>query len=185
MSHELPFRSLRLSPDWNRHSGRGIVGLIQMVFDIYKINPNASNWLEIGTAFGESSLIFSSFDFVKNVTCIDPANNPNVLKIRHTRLKQVEHKIKQHIVTSKNFCQNVKDGSIDVVYIDGDHSYESVLQDCELWYPKIKSGGFLCGHDYSSHTKWKDVKRAVDVFLKENNLSIHKQYCDTSFMIRV
>ena len=42
------------------------------------------------------------------------------------------------------------DESLDFVYIDANHAYEYVVQDINLWYPKVKSGGYLCGHDYIS-----------------------------------
>jgi hypothetical protein len=40
------------------------------------------------------------------------------------------------------------DESLDFVYIDGNHAYEFVKEDLEIWWPKIKSGGVLMGHDY-------------------------------------
>ena len=40
------------------------------------------------------------------------------------------------------------DGSLDFVYIDANHAYDYVVKDIELWYPKVKPGGYLCGHDY-------------------------------------
>ena len=54
---------------------------------------------------------------------------------------------------------NTVDGLLDFVFIDADHSYESVKQDIEAWLPKVRSGGILAGHDYSIHHK--GVKRAV------------------------
>jgi hypothetical protein len=41
-----------------------------------------------------------------------------------------------------------EDNSLDFVYIDANHAYDYVVQDIELWYPKLKNGGYLCGHDY-------------------------------------
>jgi hypothetical protein len=38
--------------------------------------------------------------------------------------------------------------SLDFVYIDANHAYDFVVEDIKLWYPKVKSGGYLCGHDY-------------------------------------
>ncbi len=51
----------------------------------------------------------------------------------------------------------------DLVFIDGNHDYEFVKEDIELWLPKIRNGGILAGHDY--HIVGDDfpgVKRAVD-----------------------
>lgn len=48
------------------------------------------------------------------------------------------------------------DGSLDFVYIDGNHAYDYVKQDMELWWPKLKVGGLFAGHDYLG-TDWDDV----------------------------
>lgn len=37
---------------------------------------------------------------------------------------------------------------IDLLYIDGCHKYESVIEDIKLWAPKVKSGGLIAGDDY-------------------------------------
>lgn len=47
---------------------------------------------------------------------------------------------------------------VDFVFIDASHSYEDVMADIDAWYPKIKKGGVLAGHDY----EWKGVRRAVN-----------------------
>lgn len=41
-----------------------------------------------------------------------------------------------------------EDESLDFVYIDGNHEYSYVKEDIDLWYPKIKKGGLISGHDY-------------------------------------
>lgn len=46
--------------------------------------------------------------------------------------------------------------SLDFVYIDANHAYDFVVQDIKLWYPKIKSGGYLCGHDYININWYND-----------------------------
>jgi len=49
------------------------------------------------------------------------------------------------------------DEQLDFVWLDGDHSYRAVLADLQAWWPKIKAGGFLAGHDF-----WQpQVKRAL------------------------
>lgn len=49
------------------------------------------------------------------------------------------------VATASQFA----DHSLDFVFIDGDHSYESVRDDISAWLPKVKSGGLLAGHDYN------------------------------------
>jgi SAM-dependent methyltransferase len=66
------------------------------------------------------------------------------------------------ITTSVRAARTFVDGSLDFVFLDGNHTYESVTEDLSVWWPKIKPGGFLGGHDYDSH--WPDVVRAVDDF---------------------
>jgi hypothetical protein len=50
--------------------------------------------------------------------------------------------------TSEIASNMFNDNSLDFVYIDANHAYDYVVQDIELWYPKVKKGGFICGHDY-------------------------------------
>jgi hypothetical protein len=40
------------------------------------------------------------------------------------------------------------DESLDFAYIDANHAYDYVKQDIDFWWPKVKRGGWLCGHDY-------------------------------------
>lgn len=42
-----------------------------------------------------------------------------------------------------------EDASLDYVMVDADHAYESVAKDIAAWFPKIRSGGILAGHDYT------------------------------------
>jgi hypothetical protein len=58
--------------------------------------------------------------------------------------------------TSESASQIFCDSSLDFVYIDANHSYEFVKQDIELWYPKIKKGGYILGHDYLDIEWYKD-----------------------------
>lgn len=44
----------------------------------------------------------------------------------------------------------VRDGTLDLVFIDADHSYEGCVADIKAWSPKVRTGGFISGHDYHS-----------------------------------
>jgi hypothetical protein len=54
-------------------------------------------------------------------------------------------------------------GTLDAVFIDAAHTFDSVKEDIEAWLPKVKSGGILAGHDYGK--QFTGVKLAVDAVL--------------------
>lgn len=59
------------------------------------------------------------------------------------------------------------EGSLDFAFIDANHMYEAVRADIKAWWPKVRPGGALCGHDYAVHRDSEGVwgvKRAVDEF---------------------
>jgi len=62
--------------------------------------------------------------------------------------------------TSFDAAKGFEDSTFDVVVIDADHTYLSVLIDIMTWLPKLKDGGIFVSHDYSSG--WRDVVRAID-----------------------
>lgn len=49
---------------------------------------------------------------------------------------------------STDAAQQFKDGSLDFVYIDGNHEYSHVVADICAWTPKVRKGGVVAGHDY-------------------------------------
>jgi hypothetical protein len=72
---------------------------------------------------------------------------------------------------SQNILSNFNDRYFDLIYIDGDHSYEGVKRDLEISFNKIKKGGYICGHDYSKGM-FPSVVNAVDEFCKDKSLEI-------------
>ena len=56
--------------------------------------------------------------------------------------------------------QLYKDRSLDFVFLDAAHDYKNVKEDILSWYPKVKVGGWLTGHDY--FLEHFGVKKAVD-----------------------
>jgi hypothetical protein len=60
-------------------------------------------------------------------------------------------------------AKDFEDESLDFVFIDADHEYESVKRDIILWRRKIKPGGILMGHD----TQIPGVRKAVQECCEE------------------
>lgn len=79
--------------------------------------------------------------------------------------------------TSVEAAPMVPDGSADFVYIDGDHRREMVLQDLRLWWPKLRPGGVLAGHDWvqpGEVTGWAgEVQSALAEFVAPLGLDVY------------
>jgi len=84
--------------------------------------------------------------------------------------------------TSEKAVKSFKDNSVDVVYIDGNHNYSYVLQDIEIWYPKVKKGGVIGGHDFRGHAL--GVILAVVDFVDRNKLRDKLQSGGVDWWIR-
>lgn len=54
------------------------------------------------------------------------------------------------------------DRHFDFIFLDGDHRKEAVAEDLRAWWPKVKPGGRMAGHDYDRH--WPSVVEAVNEF---------------------
>lgn len=62
--------------------------------------------------------------------------------------------------------------SLDFVFIDADHGYEGCLRDIREWYPLIKKGGYIIGHDIHFPT----VKQAVTEYFGENSWNVEDDF---------
>ena len=61
---------------------------------------------------------------------------------------------------SVDAAKKFDDGTVSLCFIDAWHDYESVKADIDAWWPTVKAGGVLMGHDYADGGY--GVKRAVD-----------------------
>lgn len=105
--------------------------------------------------------------FAKNQKGMDEIYKYVCKKFQHNR-RVVIHRQK-----SENAVILFNDGKFDWIYIDGCHKYEYVKKDLELYYAKVKAGGFITGDDYEWGKQYKlPVKRAVQDFLNDENFDV-------------
>jgi hypothetical protein len=73
---------------------------------------------------------------------------------------------------SVDVAATVPDGSLDFVYLDGNHGYAAVSADLAAWVPKVRSGGIVAGHDFKYFFKkpYIEVVRAVTDYARKHGI---------------
>jgi predicted SAM-dependent methyltransferase len=162
--------------------------------DIPKLleNIGAENICEIGVAEGDNFRRLLLASTIKKAVAIDiwkiteiQSQHDYPLTQEHknncfndmTNLSSIDSRVQVIRDFSLNACQQFKDNYFDFVYIDADHSEDAVYADLCEWYPKVRPGGVLAGHDYFDLITETGVKfgiiEALNRFVKENNLPIY------------
>lgn len=143
---------------------------------INALNPNIA--VEVGVREGHYSEYILMATNVKKLYSIDPwdlnaeLGNPEEAYNRcWQKLIRFGDRAVMQIGRSPDVCKMFEDRSIDFVYIDALHDYESVKKDIHGWYPKVRTGGILAGHDYTS--THQGVINAVDEFCREQGYELH------------
>ncbi len=143
---------------------------------------------EVGIAFGTHSMTMLQETGLEKLYSIDPFKHfpksiyPDGMNLEQDYFNVLHFIVKKRLEVfgerselirkrSIDAASQFEDNSLDIIYFDGNHTYNNVIAELRLYYPKIKPGGIISGDDYgnSSHT---GVKKAVDQFFKEKNLQI-------------
>lgn len=122
--------------------------------------------VEIGTHLGEyANLILNTWR--GTLYCIDPWQDAPDYEAqipllwggsdRAEHKRKAEERFRPYIardrcrimaLTSQDAVQFFQNNSLDFVYVDGNHQMEHVLNDLQWWWPKLRSGGYMFGHDF-------------------------------------
>ena len=88
---------------------------------------------------------------------------------KHFSILNLQKNIKFYLMTSKEFSKKYIDRKWEYIYIDGDHSYEGVKQDFDLFWPQLNKGGIMGFHDicidkldgsiYGVKRLWQELKK--------------------------
>jgi len=138
---------------------------------------------EIGVKLGEFSREIVQRTQPKELHLIDPwkhfeigyEDTNNVSQAEQDRryaavrlVFMADNRVKFHRITSEAAVARFADGTFDWIYFDGNHAYMNMKRDLELYAPKMKKGGLICGHDYADLPECQGVKRAVDEFREKH-----------------
>lgn len=125
--------------------------------------------VEIGSYGGISTVVMALSSPTSQVVAIDPYTGFNdLLEIFKERIKDL------NILLIKDTSQNIGKiwtKEIDLLHIDGDHSYGTVKEDIELWVPHVR--GYVLFHDFDVQDF--GVHKAVDEMITEKGFAVLKK----------
>lgn len=133
----------------------GHKGLILFMIDWWKKPPADNSYAKSGASIVDKPDEYFERTY-RNCRIIEKTYKPRAKIIRGESLK---------------ISMNFRNGYFDLVFIDADHSFDGCYNDIIAWLPKIKQGGWLCGHDYD-HPDQGEVKRAVAAALPGRKIEI-------------
>jgi len=150
---------------------------------------------EIGIGYGTHAKYLLKSTNLENLTLVDPMKDyPNdafssdimskEAEIPGNNFNELHDLIKKELSpyegrytwirteSQKVTEEQVPNESMDCVFIDGDHTYQGVLEDLNLWWQKVRPGGQMLGDDY-----WIDtVSQAVHDFANSHKLEFDFLY---------
>lgn len=157
--------------------------LYERMVDLF---PENSHFVEVGCFFGRSTCFMAQqikkkhkhilFDVID--TFEGSPEHESLLEgksfyeafLRNMRDAKVLGMLAVKKARSEDAVRDYADGSLDFVYIDAAHDYESVKRDIDAWLPKVKDGGILAGDDYNP--SWKGVIDAVNEKFGQNAIEL-------------
>ncbi len=89
-------------------------------------------------------------------------------------------------LSSMNALHDFADGSLDAVYIDGDHTFDFCCPDIIYWSKKVRSGGMVAVHDYCAMRR-SGVMKAVDAYTHCHNINpwyVTRETLPTAFWVK-
>jgi predicted O-methyltransferase YrrM len=132
------------------------------LLDLIRKN-NVKTMIEVGVDIGKVTYYLLDNDPDLILYAID-------IDIKKFYSNQIKEKYGSRLIPIQGISYNVADqipnNSVDMVFIDADHSYEAVKKDIKAYMPKLKLNGLLTGHDID----YPGVNRAVNELIKDYDI---------------
>ena len=161
---------LQNRPDW------------QLLAKYTALVPDNATIVEIGTHLGDTALVMAEAAPASTIYTIDTGDRwvwegrkiedyEGFLQDRFTGWEIYFLQGDSHLV---NWIEQTGEDRIDLLFIDGDHSYDAVMLDLIRWAPKVKVNGYMLLHDYvieDGKGEWDKVWGAI-----EDYIYVHREW---------
>jgi predicted O-methyltransferase YrrM len=132
---------------------------------------------EIGVRSGRFSRVLCKANPKLHLFCVDPwaAYSRLTQEKQDAYYADAVNNLKDYNVTfvrkySMDALADFEDGSLDFVYIDGNHEFDFCCPDIIFWAKKVKQGGAMAVHDYYPFYR-AGVVQAVNAYVSAHNIS--------------
>ena len=173
-----------------KHAVQRINELAELLQLIKRIRTRLDIVIEIGTAFG-GNLYFLSRLAKLNADIISIDLPPQIDRLpRHMRKLCLSQELKKNVRSSQNLhllrcdshakatfdeVSDILEGRlVDLLFIDGDHTYFGAKQDYEMYSPLVQKGGLIIFHDIRRYVEKPEAK--VDIVWNELKINHPKYY---------
>lgn len=152
------------------------------LIELARLIPDGGLIVEIGGEYGRSASQFLYATQGKDIKVVTVDLFPtdhhvagDLFAAMHLNIIEAKLDTHRHVQikgSSWEVGQGWKGHGIDLLFIDGDHTYEGVRKDIEAWVKFVKPGGIVAFHDYAidenSHYLHHEVKKAVDEWVSNS-----------------
>jgi hypothetical protein len=150
--------------------------------------PSNCQWVELGSWTGKSAAycaveLINKNKFGRFVT-VDSwsggvelqehglIKNKSIKDVFLENISPLVDKIETLQSISWDAAISFEDNSLDFCYVDAGHTYEDVTKDLTAWWPKIKSGTYFGGDDYTKG--YPGLQQAVWDFFRPKNIKVNR-----------
>ena len=145
------------------------------LFSLAASLPNDFVACEIGSYLGASTSFLAAAASLRQgqVHAVDTWQNDAMPgeRAEDTWVRFLENvdRLRSWITTHRGPAREVKDNvpQIDMLFIDGDHSYEATLENLSDYVPKLNKGGIVAMHDFDCD----GVRQAMSDYFKDRQLA--------------
>lgn len=151
-----------------------------ILFDLRTLlGQDKKTYTEIGTYCGGSASLMLHHHLNTTINCIDPLhvlkNQENILRsnINKFNLNNYTVNIHKRFSNDISFVNELKNNNFrtDILFIDGDHSYDAVIDDFSNYKDFVNAGGYIIFDDYLDYKHSPQVKPAVDLIVSTLDLN--------------